>query len=208
MKILSLGNPFADELALVRAMQQHDPKAEAYLYKKYKSKVIRYLMQKGATEIQAEDLYQETMIIAMEKISDADFQLGAKISTYLISIATNKWHKQVRKQRLTVPIVAEGGSDDDGDAPTGILEKFLGAMEHDSEWQEEQLQVLRQGLSNMGEQCQQLLGAWYERQWGTSDELAVQFGKSSGEALKKAVHKCREKLREIVIPAWNKKLQY
>lgn len=208
MKILSLGNPFADDHALVRAMQQHDPKAEAYLYKKYKNKVIRYLMQKGATEIQAEDLYQDTMMDAMEKISEADFKLTAKISTYLITIARNRWYKQLRKKDPTVPIVADGGNDEDGDAPTGILEKFLGAAEHDSEWQEEQLQILRQGLSNMGEQCQQLLGAWYERQWGTSDELAVQFGKSSGEALKKAVHKCREKLREIVIPAWNKKLQY
>ncbi|WP_250631660.1 RNA polymerase sigma factor [Rhodoflexus caldus] len=208
MKILSLGNPFADEHALVRAIQRHDPKAEAYLYKKYKNKVVRYLMQKGTTEIQAEDLYQETMIVAMEKISDANFQLEAKMSTYLMGIATKKWYKLVRKENPTVPIVADGGNDEDGDAPTGILEKFLGAAENDSEWQEEQLQVLRLGLSKIGEQCRQLLDAWYERKWGTSDELAVQFGKSSGEALKKAVHKCREKLREIVIPAWNKKLQY
>lgn len=205
MKILSLGKPFANDDALVRAMQQGNPKAEAYLYKKYRTEVMRYLIKQGATEIQAEDLYQETMIIAMEKISDASFQLTAKISTFLISIAQKRWLNQLRKNRQNPTVSILTDEDNDEGKATGILEKFLATDNYDAETtMEEQFQILHKGLSQISEKCRQMLDTWYARTWGTSDELAAQFGTRDGETLKKAVHRCREKLRAIVIPMWQK----
>ncbi|WP_448518178.1 RNA polymerase sigma factor [Rhodoflexus sp.] len=207
MKILSLGNPFADEDKLVAALQQGSQKAEEYLYKKHKSMVINLILQKGGTADEAEDIYQETILVAMEKISSPDFIRQAQLKTFIYSIAKNKFRKEIRDNpdRKGVPIQTGEGDDDE----PGMLEKYLGApANEDSEWYEEQMQLLRQEMSKIGETCRQLLEAWYERKWGDSNELAAQFGKSSGEALKMSVHKCREKLRKNILPLWNKKIAY
>lgn len=206
MKLFRLTGSFSDEQALLQALQRGDRKAEEYLYKKYKQQIINMVLKNNGTKADAEDLYQQVMLDVMEDFANPDFVLTSKIGTFIFKVAENQWRNRLRKKRDIISIGKDDGEENQNDI-TSILEKQAHKHADESnELREEQLRLLRHALSQISEECRQMLDAWYARDWGTSDQLAKRFNKSNGEVLRKSVHRCREKLRQIFIPLWNKQL--
>jgi RNA polymerase sigma factor (sigma-70 family) len=60
--------------------------------------IRKLVIDKGGSKDVAEEIYQETMIVYFEKTKKRDFILTVKPSTYIYSIAVNKWREYIRKK--------------------------------------------------------------------------------------------------------------
>jgi RNA polymerase sigma factor (sigma-70 family) len=71
------------------------------LYKSHYSSIANYIKANKGSEQDAEDVFQETVIILLDKIKQQNFELTASLKTYLFSIARNLWLNHLRDRKLT-----------------------------------------------------------------------------------------------------------
>ncbi|MBP6432217.1 MAG: sigma-70 family RNA polymerase sigma factor [Ferruginibacter sp.] len=87
-------------------LKQNDyEKALSTLYKNF-NPVKKYVLANSGTTEDAEDIFQDTLVILYKKTKDSSFQLNSALATYLMGIAKNLWHQELRrKSKLTgIPI--------------------------------------------------------------------------------------------------------
>lgn len=70
------------------------------LYKFYFPSVATYIKQNMGNNEDAEDIFQETIIILLQKVRQPDFILTASLKTYLYAISKNLWLKRLRDNKL------------------------------------------------------------------------------------------------------------
>lgn len=81
------------------------------IYQQYSSTIYKYLLCLSGNAHIAEDLTQETFVIAVKKIHQ--FRAECKVSTWLCQIAKHLWYKELKKakklctEELTENLVAE-----------------------------------------------------------------------------------------------------
>lgn len=107
------------------------------LYTAYFPVIAHLVKQNKGNDRDAEDLFQETVIVLLEKIRQPDFELTASLKTYLYAIARNNWLKRLRDEKLV----------------TTDNETYLAALQ-----QESTLPVMESSDDNQAEQVHQWLG--------------------------------------------------
>jgi RNA polymerase sigma factor (sigma-70 family) len=68
-------------------------------YRLYYPMVRKLVMGNGGSKEDAEDVFQESIIVLLEKTRDKTFKLTSKESTYVHSIAQNKLMDLIRKKK-------------------------------------------------------------------------------------------------------------
>jgi len=66
------------------------------LYIEYFPLVRKFILNNNGNETDAEDIFQDTMIIFLEKLRMDDFVISASVRAYIMGIAKNIWHKKIR----------------------------------------------------------------------------------------------------------------
>ncbi len=69
------------------------------LYKLYFPSVAAYITQNFGSTEDAEDIFQEAIIVLLQKIRKTDFVLTSSLKTYLFAIAKNLWLKRLRDNK-------------------------------------------------------------------------------------------------------------
>ncbi|SDX44318.1 RNA polymerase sigma factor SigY [Paenibacillus sp. CF384] len=86
-----------DEAQLVKRAVRGDDHALSTLLRSHYTLLYRYMLKVTMNKAMAEDLVQDTMLKAIEKIGT--FRKQSKFSTWLISIATRRYIDEMRKQQ-------------------------------------------------------------------------------------------------------------
>lgn len=90
-----------DEKNLI-ALQNRNNAAYNLLYTFYYPGIEKFVKQNNGTSADAEDVFQETIIVLLEKVPKKDFVLTSSIKTYITAIAHNIWLKRLREaKRIT-----------------------------------------------------------------------------------------------------------
>ena len=81
---------YADE-ELVEAIRQNQNlnKAISFIYQHHAEKISSFLINYGASQQQAEDVFQETVVAFIDIVKKDNFQLTAKMGTFLTAVAKN-----------------------------------------------------------------------------------------------------------------------
>ncbi len=69
------------------------------LYKLYFPSVRAYITQNKGNDEDAQDIFQETIIVLLQKVRQPNFVLTSSLKTYLYAIAKNTWLKRLRNNR-------------------------------------------------------------------------------------------------------------
>ncbi|NLR58208.1 sigma-70 family RNA polymerase sigma factor [Chitinophaga polysaccharea] len=85
---------------LLSRLRSDDNTAFGVLYEHYFPSIATYIIYNGGKTEDAEDIFQEALIVLRHKIRQPDFFLTATIKTYLFSIARNLWLKRLRDNKL------------------------------------------------------------------------------------------------------------
>jgi len=100
--------------SLLFALKRGDEKALQYLYWGYFASIQKYIVTNSGAPEDAEDVFQEAVIILLDKISRDDFKLSSSIKTFLFAICKNQWLGELsRRKGISIPIENHEVSDPD-----------------------------------------------------------------------------------------------
>lgn len=88
--------PPSDQQTLA-GLRNRDNAAFALLYTFYYPAVERFVVRNSGTPAQARDIFQETVLVLLEKVPTADFELTSSLKTYILAISSNLWLKRLRQ---------------------------------------------------------------------------------------------------------------
>ncbi|MBL4708972.1 MAG: sigma-70 family RNA polymerase sigma factor [Flavobacteriales bacterium] len=164
-------------------------KAFIRLYKAYPS-VEKVILSKGGSKQEAEDIFQEALIVFYKKASQAEFELTSSISTYLYSVARYLWKdrlKWLNKERYKT---------DDTEIAVDDHE-IIELIEKESKF----LQV-EEVLNSIGEKCLKILQLFYYQRLSMK-AIARQVDLKSEKVAKNQKYKCLERARQRLVTLQN-----
>ena len=83
---------------IVEQIKSGDEEILLHLYKEYNNLIKSFIIKNGGNDENIDDIVQDTIISLWKNVQKPTFLLQAKLSTYIIAIAKNKWFKELKKQ--------------------------------------------------------------------------------------------------------------
>lgn len=105
-----MGRPFvvscnmkssANDSELISGLVQHNNAAYNLLYTFYYPSIEKFIRKNSGTAADAKDVFQETILVLLDKVPKSDFILTSSIKTYIMAVATNIWLKRLRAAKRT-----------------------------------------------------------------------------------------------------------
>ncbi len=168
-----------DEEIIKAIKNRQNDRAFGALYKGFPMIKKMIINHKGQEE-DAEDVFQEALIILCTKIHQTDFKLTAQLSTYLYSVCRFLWNDEL-KRREKITLVS---FDVEGDKKTDPIID-------DSFERETKAKLAEQIINELGERCKELLHLFYSKSLKIK-EIAQIMGYSSENTAKIQKYKCLE----------------
>lgn len=78
----------SDEV-LLDALRKSEPAAFEFLYRQYYRMVAKQVNERGLSDADAQDLFQEVLLVLVRKTQEPNFELSSKLGTFLFAIARN-----------------------------------------------------------------------------------------------------------------------
>ncbi|MDN5925163.1 MAG: sigma-70 family RNA polymerase sigma factor [Xanthomonadales bacterium] len=100
---LTARDPAYWDSAMLAVVKRRDKKSFLFIYDHFMPRVLRYMMNLGASQAVAEDLAQEALLRVWQRASAFD-PARASLSTWLFRIARNLHIDRVRREPYWVPI--------------------------------------------------------------------------------------------------------
>ena len=164
----------------------HQKENEIELKRLYKKlpEVKRFLNTLGCRAADAEDLFQEALLLYIRKKEDPSFTLTVDAIHYVKSTCKLLWYNQARKIGKQVKVE--------------ITEELV--AEEQSAWfqKEMALRLVEQTLEKLGKQCQELLHLFYGLGWNMVD-IAQKIGLRNDKVAKVQKYRCIQKAKELAM---------
>jgi RNA polymerase sigma factor (sigma-70 family) len=84
---------------IIERIREGDREVLIELYKAHEGMIANHVFQHSGNEDDVKDLMQDTLVAIWQNVRKPNFQLSAKLSTYLFAIAKNLWLKQLEKRK-------------------------------------------------------------------------------------------------------------
>ena len=176
------------EQELLAELKKGSSNAFEMLYKQHFRMVAALITRMGGKKEDIEDVFQESLFILVKKIREPNFQLTAKVGTFLHAIARNTWLKNSHKgpKEMNVPL-------DD-------MQKYAIADQDDSlqiDEKELMIGVLLDKINTLDEECQKVIRMTFIKKMSHA-EVAEILGYSLS-FIKVKKFRCLGYLRKMVL---------
>ena len=171
---------------LVEAISEKDMLEQAILqlYQDHAAITRSFIMGKGGTEQDADDIFQETVVSFIDTVQKGKFRQESGIRTFLISISKNLWYNEIRRRQRA-----------------GNREKLF-ETERDQEdrisevIQDRELKnQLNQLLLDLGESCRKILELFYYENLSMK-EIVSHLHYENEQVVRNKKYKCLQQLTD------------
>jgi RNA polymerase sigma factor (sigma-70 family) len=183
-------NPAPTATALRDALLADREQALTRLYRRAFPLVRRYVGGHGGTPQDAQDVFQDALVILYEQAVGGTLVLTASASTYLVGIARNLWHHEQRR-RARLP----------HEALPDEAEPLAALAAEEAEDSAELAFAVLDYVERLGAKCRNVLLAFYYFQQPLT-QIAETNGYRSVRSATVQKFKCLERLRESVRAAF------
>ncbi len=139
--------------------------------------VKKHIKANSGTADDAQDIFQDALVILCKKVQSGNFILTVPLKTYLLAIVKNCWLQELR-QRKKLPT---------GETPDDIV-----SIETD---EEPGFILAKNAFDLLGEKCRQLLMLFYFKQHSFKT-IAVELSFSDEKTAKNQKYRCLQKAKE------------
>lgn len=158
-------------------------KAIRFLYKEF-PKVKNLIISSGGTKEMAQEIFNDSLILLIEKIEHDNFKLTSKLTTYLYGVNRFLMKNQLRKEKKNIELEWSNViilNDDD--------------LEYNYE-KEAKIQLLEKLLDKITEKCKAIIKLFYfEKQ--SMKQIANQLNFSSVNSAKTQKYKCLDNVSKL-----------
>lgn len=153
------------------------------LYKEY-SKIEKLMLSNGLSKEVSKELFNDSLIILIEKVQSPEFALTSKLTTYLYGINRLLAKNELKRQRKKNEIEWNGSIVIDPTDLSYDLEK------------EEKIKQLEHVLTQISEKCLLIFKLFYYEKKSMS-QIAEDLGYTSTNSAKTQKYKCIERAFEL-----------
>lgn len=148
-------------------------------------KVQRYVQSNSGSEEDANDIFQDAVMIVYKQVMSNQLESTINLEAYLFTIAKNRWiNKAKRDAKITaVDVLPETEQVNDN------IFDLLVSKERES--------VIEKVLSGVGEQCKKLLHLIFYQGYSLSEVTEIMQFKSA-EVAHTTNYRCKKKLKALV----------
>jgi len=174
----------ADEI--LGGIKGHDKNVLTYIYEAFYQAINFFVKSNSGTDEDAQDIYQEALIIIYRKIHSGDLVvLDCSFNTYLYSVCKLLWLKQLERNRIksTEVIEDENLAESDED----LFEDYT---------KSDRLSLYQKHFQKLSNDCQKVLRLALSKL--TLKEVANIMGYKSEKYAKKKKYQCKEKLIDAI----------
>ena len=169
------------ENEIIDGLRKRDNRVLQYIYKNSFTPVRQLILSNAGSENDAEDIFQESLIIIFKKLREEEnFNLTAAFTTYIYSISRLLWLKHLREvKKIEIdPLNRDHEERIEFEEPSPVQDKDL------------RIAIYQRTLLLIPEDCQKILRL--TAQDITSKEIARQLGFRSENYVRKRRHFCKE----------------
>ena len=178
---------FSDR-AIVEGLKLNSDYIIRHVYQEF-FPTIKYLIKKNTgNEEDAEDIFQESLIVVLKNVQKEDFYLSCSFLTYLYSISRNLWMQRLKVKKKGVTNVDS-------------LERFFDLPDVNSaeiaEAEQLKYRIYREHFNSMEKDCQRIL--LLSMQKFSSKDIADTMGYGSENYAKTKKYNCKERLKKSIM---------
>jgi RNA polymerase sigma factor (sigma-70 family) len=156
------------------------------IYDHYFEGIVAQVCANGGSREDGADIFQEAVLVLIEKVKTGQFRGDSSIKTFLTAIARNLWlfELRTRKRRGQRELLYMSSEDTHVEEKNGFFAK------------ETTINLLAV-LNEVGDTCKKILtGFYYEDR--TMKDLLTEFTYENEQVLRNKKSKCMKKLKEIL----------
>lgn len=168
---------------IVKGIYERRNNVLLFLYDEYFKLIRSYILRNNGTEEEAEDVFQDTILIVYEKIKSDKLKLSSSFATYFYAICRNLWLQRLQLLQRTQS--EDQATDSWNEIPSP--EEYM-------DYEEEKLFQVH--FRKLDKDCQHVLTSYFERKPFRTIADELQF---SPNYIKKLKFKCKEKLYKSII---------
>jgi RNA polymerase sigma factor (sigma-70 family) len=154
------------------------------LYQDNFIKISKFVQNNSGNQADAEDLFQEAMMVLVEKLRQDNFQLTASIDTYVYAICKNLWFKKLRDKNYELSVDEVHSFD------------FLNSINDSIEEEKTYLEKLKGYLLKINDHCNRLIHDIFFKDKAI-EQIQKDYGYSSRHNAQNQKHKCVEQIRKV-----------
>jgi RNA polymerase sigma factor (sigma-70 family) len=178
-------NTSEHEQILLKGLAQNDKISIESIYRENYSAIQSFVLNNNGSVDEARDIFQEAMIVLLEKARSGNFELNCQIKTYVYSVCRRIWLKRLQQYNRY----------------TNEVESMVGTVpvEEDVEEYEKKDQefaMMEKAIGSLGEPCKSLIEAFYIQKRNMQD-IASHFGYTNADNAKNQKYKCLMRLKKL-----------
>ena len=147
------------------------------LYNAYPA-VKKYILVNNGSKEDAEDIFQDSLVILYKNANKPEFSLSSSLQTYLLAITKNLWREALRKKGR-LPLIQDETEIVDNTEPGN----------------EGARKVAELAFNFLGKKCKELLIAFYFKK-DSYQQIAKLLRFSSEKVVKNQKYRCLQKAKE------------
>lgn len=178
-------NPDLKEKELLKGLALGDKKAVETIYKDNYNMVQSLVINNNGSAQEAKDIFQEAMIVLLEKARSGNFELNCLIKTYVYSVCRRIWLKKLQQYNRYSNEVESMVS-------TVSVEEDV----EEYEKRDQEFVMMEKAIGSLGEPCKSLIEAFYIQKRNMQD-IASQFGYTNADNAKNQKYKCLMRLKKL-----------
>ncbi|MGB0984932.1 MAG: RNA polymerase sigma factor [Saprospiraceae bacterium] len=168
----------------IQGLVNQDEKVLRAIYQNFSGRISNYIVKKGGSLEDAKDVFQDALMIILEKVQSPDFELSSGFYTYLYGVNKLVWYNKSRKlhrKSVTIP-------DDNTLKDQQSIEQELLNREMDN--------IYRENFAKLGLLCRQLLQLFFAKRDMT--EIAETLELKNEHTARTRKYRCRGQLKKLM----------
>ncbi|MDO8930737.1 MAG: sigma-70 family RNA polymerase sigma factor [Bacteroidota bacterium] len=174
-------------LELLNGILRNDTIVLQFIYKNFYSKINFFIKKNNGDDDDANDIFQETIIIIYRKLKANELALDCTFETYLYSICRFLWLKQLEKRKIEKENIKDNHEFND-EIYDDSLEKVTDLNDR--------YRLYQKHFANLGKDCQKILQLYFDKV--PLKTIAQMMGFKSEKYAKKRKFSCKEYLIKSV----------
>jgi RNA polymerase sigma factor (sigma-70 family) len=168
---------------IIKCLQNRESYVVCYLYDRYLPLIRHMVYLKGGTSEDAKDIFQNALIVMVEKLDNSEFVLTCKFKTFLYCVSVNLWLTVITQRKNAEKYLATSFNDSVDEDYTEF---------YDSELYQS---IFYEMYETLDPKCKKLLKLYWEE--GSPKEIAKDLDYSYGYVRKKKCECQAELIKKV-----------
>lgn len=178
---------YSDE-AIIEGLRLRSDYIIKYIYQELFPMILFLVTKNNGSEEDAEDIFQDSLIIVFRKIKANELDLTCSFRTYVYSVSRNLWLQKLSKRKQF--------SREFSDIEVYITMSDYALSEKNQD-EQEKFRLYQQHFLTLGEDCQKVLLLFMKKT--SLKEIAAEMGFKTEKYAKTRKYLCKEELKKRII---------